>query len=111
MIENYLKTNDDEQQEKFFKFVMEQLNLAFKPKQQRRYSIALLIMSYNNNNFIGQHSETRKSKTNKNSVHIIFKLCDWGAAKGQLCLCVRTATQKATTHVNKKEVQHLENIY
>ena len=25
---------------------MEQLNLAFKPKQQRRYSTALLVMSY-----------------------------------------------------------------
>ena len=25
---------------------MEQLNLAFKPKQQRRYFIALLVMSY-----------------------------------------------------------------
>ena len=42
-MKNYLKTNNDKQQEKFFKFVMEQLNLAFKSKQQSRFSSVYLF--------------------------------------------------------------------
>ena len=46
LIDNYVEENENDRELKFLNFFKEQLLLVFKPKNQRRYSMTLLVMSY-----------------------------------------------------------------
>ena len=56
--------------------------------------------------FVGQHNKTRKCKTNENRMHILFKLCDWEAAKGQLGHSMSTHTSLLPTISDFAEIWH-----
>ena len=46
LVNKHLEKNENDEHRRFFKFILEQVDLYFKSKKQRRYSVDLLLMAY-----------------------------------------------------------------
>ena len=46
LVNKHLEKNENDEHRRFFKFILEQVDLHFKNKKQRRYSVDLLMMAY-----------------------------------------------------------------